>query len=50
MNKPTPKEGGNLQFNYIALSVFYDAIDLKVFEQVKDLDFTYKVWKRLEDS
>lgn len=30
--------------------MFYDAIDLKVFEQVKDLDFAYKVWKRLEDS
>jgi hypothetical protein len=30
--------------------VFYDAIDLKVFEQVKDLDFAYKVWKRLEYS
>ena len=30
--------------------VIYNAIDSKVFEQIKDLDRASEVWKRLEET
>ena len=35
---PTPREEEKLQFNDIALNTLYDAFDIKVFEQIKDLE------------
>ena len=47
---PTPREEEKLQFNDIALNTLYDAFDIKVFEQIKDLEFAHDVWTRLEES
>ena len=44
---PTPRELENKQCNTMALNTIYNAIDLKVFEQIKDLDRASEVWKRL---
>jgi hypothetical protein len=33
----------------MALNTIYNAIDSKVFEQIKDLDRASEVWKRLEE-
>jgi hypothetical protein len=34
----------------MALNTIYNGIDLKVFEQVKDLERASEVWKRLEET
>ena len=34
----------------MALNTIYNAIDSKVFEQIKDLGRASKVWKRLEET
>ena len=34
----------------MALNTIYNAIDSKVFEQIKDLDRASEVWKRLEET
>jgi hypothetical protein len=34
----------------MALNTIYNAIDSKVFEQIKDCDRAYEVWKRLEET
>jgi hypothetical protein len=34
----------------MALNTIYNAIDYKVFEQIKDCDRAYEVWKRLEET
>jgi hypothetical protein len=34
----------------MALNTIYNAIDSKVFEQIKDLDHASEVWKRLEET
>jgi hypothetical protein len=34
----------------ILLNVLYDDIDLQVFEQTKNVEFSYRVWKILDDS
>jgi hypothetical protein len=50
MNDPTPRDEEKLQFNDIALNARYSALDEKVFEQIKDLEYAYEVWKKLEDT
>lgn len=49
-NNTTPRQKENLQFNYIALNVLYVTIGIQMFDKVKDLEFSYEVWKILEDS
>jgi hypothetical protein len=34
----------------MALNTIYNAIDFKVFEQIKDCDRASEVWKRLEET
>ena len=40
----------NKQCNTMALNTIYNAIDSKVFEQIKDCDRASEVWKRLEET
>jgi hypothetical protein len=40
----------NKQCNTIALNTVYNAIDFKVFEQIKDCERASEVWKRLEET
>ncbi|XP_066361328.1 uncharacterized protein [Miscanthus floridulus] len=47
---PTPREEEKLQFNDIAINTLYDALDIKVFEQIKYLERAHEVWTRLEES
>ena len=47
---PTPRELENKQCNTMAFNTICNAIDLKVFEQIKDLDRASEVWKRLEET
>ncbi|XP_066341339.1 uncharacterized protein [Miscanthus floridulus] len=49
-NNPTANEEEKLQFNDIAVNTLYDALDVKVFEQIKDLERAHDVWTRLEES
>jgi hypothetical protein len=39
-----------LQNNNIAFSAIHDAIDERTFEQVKNIEMTHEVWKKLEES
>ena len=47
---PTPRELENKQYNTMALNTIYNAIDSKVFEQIKDYERASEVWKRLEET
>ena len=47
---PTNQDKINKQCNTMALSTIYNAIDSKVFEQIKDCDRANEVWKRLEET
>ena len=40
----------NKQCNTMALNIIYNAIDSKVYEQIKDSDRASEVWKRLEET
>ena len=40
----------NKQCNTMALNTICNAIDSKVFEQIKDCDRVNEVWKRLEET
>jgi hypothetical protein len=39
----------NKQCNTMTLNTIYNAIDSKVFEQIKDCERANEVWKRLEE-
>ena len=39
-----------LQNNDIALSVIYDAINERTFEQIKNIEMSHDCWKKLEES
>ena len=43
----TKQDKASKQCNTMALNTIYNAIDSKVFEQIKDLDRASEVWKRL---
>ena len=47
---PTLRELENKQCNTMMLNTIYNAIDSKVFEQIKDCERTSEVWKRLEET
>jgi hypothetical protein len=48
--RPTEREQESKQCNTMAINTIYSAIDPKVFEQIKNLDRAYEVWKRLEET
>jgi len=49
-NNLTNQDKANKQCNTMALNTIYNAIDSKVFEQIKDYDRASEVWKRLEET
>jgi hypothetical protein len=46
----TNQDKANKQCNRMALNTIYNAIDSKVFEQIKYLERTSEVWKRFEET
>ena len=46
---PTAAEEVLLQNNDIALSAIYDALDKRMFEQIKNIKRAYEAWKKLEE-
>ena len=46
----TNTDMANKQCSIMALNTFYNAIDSKVFEQIKDCEKASEVWKRLEET
>ena len=50
LENPTATEELLLQYNDIALSAIYDAIDERTFEQIKNIERAYEAWKKLEES
>ncbi|XP_066333279.1 uncharacterized protein [Miscanthus floridulus] len=49
-NAPTAAEEEKLQNNDIALSVIHDAINQRVFEQIKNMEMAHDAWVKLEES
>ena len=49
-DNPTNQDKSNKQCNIMALNTLYNAIDPKVFEQIKDCERANEVWKRLEET
>ena len=47
---PTNQDKTNKQCNTMALNTIYNAIDSKVFEQIKDCERANEVWKRLKET
>ena len=46
----TNTDKANKQCNTMALNTIYNAIDSKMFEQIKDCERASEVWKRLEET
>ena len=46
----TNNDKANKQCNTMALNTIYNAIDSKVFEQIKDCERANEVWRRLEET
>ena len=46
----TKQDKANKQYNTMALNTIHNAIDSKVFEQIKDCERASEVWKRLEQT
>jgi hypothetical protein len=46
----TNQDKANKQRNTMALNTIYNAIDSKMFEQIKDCEKASEVWKRLEET
>ena len=46
----TNQDKTNKRCNTMALNTIYNAIDSKVFEQIKDCEKASEVWKRLEET
>jgi len=49
-DNPTNNDKANKQCNTMALNTIYNAIDFKVFEQIKNCERASEVWKRLEET
>ena len=49
-DNPTNQDKANKQYNTIALNTIHNAIDSKVFEQIKDCERANEVWRRLEKT
>ena len=50
LENPTTAEEVLLQNNDIALSVIHDAINERIFEQIKNIEMAHEAWKKLEKS
>ena len=50
LDNPTNQDRTNKQCNTMALNTIYNAIDSKVFEQIKDCERASEVWKRLKET
>ena len=50
LEAPSTAEEVLLQNNDIALSTIHDAIDERIFEQIKNLKMAHDAWKKLEKS
>ena len=44
---PTAAEEMLLQSNDIALSAIHDALDERIFEQIKNIEMTHEAWRKL---
>ena len=44
IKEPTARKEELLQLSDQALKMIYEALDNKVFERIKDLDYAYHVW------
>ena len=49
-DNPTNQDRINKQCNTMALNTIYNAIDSKVFEQIKDCERANEVWRRFEET
>ena len=49
-NNLTNQDKANKQCNTMDLNTIYNAIDFKVFEQIKDCERASEVWKRLDET
>ena len=49
-DNPTNQDKSNKQCNTMALNTLYNALDPKVFEQIKDCERANEVWRRLEET
>ena len=49
-DNPTNQDKSNKQCNTMALNTLYNAINPKVFEQIKDYERANEVWTRLEET
>ena len=47
---PTTAEEVLLQNNDIALSAIHDALDERIFEQIKNIEMAHDAWKKFEES
>jgi hypothetical protein len=47
---PTMAKEVLLQNNDIVLSAIHDAIDERIFEQIKNIEMAHEAWKKLEES
>ena len=47
---PTTAEEVLLQNNDIALSAIHDALDERIFRQIKNIEMAHEAWKKLEES
>ena len=50
LENPTVAKEVLLQNNDIALSAIHDAIDERIFEQIKNIEMAHEAWKKLEES
>ena len=48
--QPITAKEEKLQNNDIALNAIHDAIDEKVFEQIKNIEIAHEAWKKLKES
>ena len=47
---PPPPNKCYSKNNDIALSAIHDAIDERIFEQIKNIEMAHETWKKLEES
>ena len=48
--QPIVADEEKLQNNDIALSAIHEALDERVFEQIKNIEIAHNAWKKLEES
>jgi hypothetical protein len=50
LEAPTPVKEKKLQYNDIAISALHEALDDKIFEQVKNIEIAHDAWAKLEET